>query len=379
MKYHSRSPEEWRKIDEEKRKHDRIPQLRKRSWYFFFVNLILVAAVMVIIGLYRMMGVPPVSIYVKLDDEYTAGEMGGFEIRLVNGRSTPVKMIISDVSILISSKDRMVYSKDLKESLTVAIDPYDYVVLFRDSFVPDFEGDYRIEITLRTNIGDFKTQRTIYVKDPIELVLAGYEPFYFPGERIRYDVTLYNTSRKELKVSVSSGEIEVKKGDVTIDRVLLSPFTGEVPPGKAVLVYTYSPALNLRKGLYGVRCSLVVNGKEKKVEMGFKVIDESEVSSKGVKILFDYYEAWQGIVVKLFLVNTTSEDRFFEVKSADLIVTTPAGQKTFSTSGIRVWIPPNGKIELMREVVDADTITGISAVVDTGKGVITKEIGGGGK
>ena len=377
MKYHSKSPEEWRKIDEEKKKLDRVPQLKRRSWYFLFVNLILVAAVMVIIGIYRMMGFPPVSVYVKLDDRYTAGEIGGFEIRLVNGRSSPVKMIISDVSILIY-KDGVVYSKDLKRSITVTIDPYDYVVLFRDSFVPDLEGDYRLDITVKTNIGDFKAQKTFHVRDPIELVLAGYEPFYLPGEKIRYDVSLYNSSKKEINVAVSNGELELVKKDVTLDRVIISPFTGSVPPRSSISVYTYTPVLKLEKGVYYTKCSLMVNGRERNVEMGFKVIDESEISSKGVKILFDYYEAWQGIVVKLFLVNTTSEDRFFEVKKADLFVKTSEGQKIFSISGIRVWIPPNGKIELIEKIVDADTIIAMKAIVDTGNGVITKEIGGGG-
>ncbi len=109
------------------------------------------------------------------------------------------------------------------------------------------------------------------------------------------------------------------------------------------------------------------------------VISKRDLSMKNVKILFDYYKVAEGIETKLFLVNTSNKDRFFDVKNAILVIYSSDGEKSYSVKDVRVWIPPNGKIELMRKVFYVSDLKGMRAIVEGDKNTITKEIGGGWK
>ena len=379
MKYHSRSPEEWRKIDEEKKKHDRVPYLRRRSWIFFFVNILLVGAVMLMMGIFKIKSSTPVSIYVKMNEEYIVGEDIYTQIRVVNSRGESLKIVISDVSVEVTDDSgSAVHTQMIHPDLSVEIPPYDYVILMKDTFSISDPGDYEYKITIDTNIGKFSTIKEFSVKSEVSLIFAGYQPYYFPGESPRYDVAVFNNTLKSLDVVVSPGEIYVKKDKVYLDKRGTPEFEGIVPPKSSSFVFRYQPAVNfMKKGLYIIGIRAMVNGKMVNSEMPFMVIDKKDVSMKNVSILFDYYRVAQGIETKVFLVNASNKDRFFEVKNAMLVVYSSDGEKSESIKDIRVWIPPNGKIELMSKVFNIDDLKGMKAIIEGNKKTLTKEIGGG--
>ncbi len=379
MKYYSRSPEEWRKIDEEKRKRDRIPELRRRSWMYFFVNLILVGAVVIMIGLYRLKSTVPFSLYLKTSDEYELGSPVDFEIRIVNTRGDELGLTVDYLSVrLLTISGSPVSARDVSPSLSVKIPPYSYVVLYEGHFdVPD-PGDYKIEVTLRTDLGKLTVVKDVTVRDPVNVIIGGYEPYHILGERPSYEIVVHNGGSVSRKVQIGMGEVYVKKGEMVLDSRIFRGFSAELPPGGARLIMNYSPPISLNeKGMYKIGVETTLNGRKYDEEMAFMVVDRSEVGMKDVSILFDYYEKGGGIEIDLYLVNNSDEHRFFEVKSAVLMVYSSEGTKSESTEGVRVWIPPNGKILLLGRIFDLGDIKGLRAVVESGGNVIKKEIGGG--
>ena len=381
MKYYSRSPEEWRKIDEEKKKHDRVPQLRRRSWIYFFVNVLLVGAVMIMLGIFKMKSAVPFSIYIKIKDEYMAGDEISPQIRLVNSKGKELKLLISDVRIEVTDRvGSLVRTQELHPDISVSVPPYDYVLLMEDSFSIANPGEYEYSIVVDTNIGKYRFVRSFSVKYSLSLTFSDYQPFYFPGESPEYDIVVVNNTSESVNAVVSPGEVQITKGKEILDRTGTPGFEGIVPPKSARLVFHYRPAVNfLERGLYIISFKAMVNAKMRKVALPFMVISKGDLSMKDVKILFDYYKVSEGIETKLFLVNTSKKDRFFDVKSAILVVYSSDGEKIYSVKNVRVWIPPNGKIELMRKVFYVSDLKGIRAIVEGDKNAITKEIGGGWK
>ena len=381
MKYHSRSPEEWRKIDEEKRKLDRVPQLRRRSWIYFFVNVLLVGAVMIMLGIFKMKSATPFSVYIKMSDEYPVGENISPQIRLVNSKGKELRLLISDIKIEVTDQvGSPVYNKELHPDISVSVPPYDYVLLMEDSFSVQNPGDYEYTITVDTNIGKYRFVRNFSVKYDLSITLSNYQPFYFPGESPEYDIAIFNNTSESIDVVVSPGEVQITRGKELLDRRVTPAFEGTVPPKSASLIFRYQPAVNFtEKGLYTVSFKCMVNTKERKVTLPFMVISKRDISMKNVSILFDYYKVSGGIMTKLFLVNTSNKNRFFDVKRAILVIHSSDGEKIDSVKNVRVWIPPNGKIELMRKVFYVSDLKGIKAIVEGDKSTITKKIGGGWK
>lgn len=381
MKYHSRSPEEWRKIDEEKRKFDRVPQLRRRSWIYFFVNILLVGAVMIMIGIFKLKSSTPFSVYVKMNDEYTAGEKIFTQIRLVNSRGKELKIIISDVSIeVVDESGSSVHTQEIHPDLSVEIPPYDYVLLMKDTFSVSNPGKYEYAASIDTNIGKYRFVKNFIVKYDLNLTFSGYHPYYFPGESPEYDIVISNNTLESVDVVVSPGEVYITKNEKYLDRRSIPGFEGVVPPKSSRLIFHYQPAVNfMEKGLYMVGVQAMINGKMRKTELPFMVISKRDVSMKNISILFDYYRVAEGIEAKLFLVNASNKNRFFEVKSAVLIVYSSNGEESESVKNLRVWIPPNGKIELMSKVFNIEDLKGMRAIVEGDEKTLTKEIGGGWK
>ena len=381
MKYYSRSPEEWKKIDEEKKKFDRVPQLRRRSWIYFFVNILLVGAVMIMIGIFKLKSNTPFSVYIKMNDEYTVGENVFTQIRLVNSRGNELKIVVSDVLIEVTDESgSSVHTEEIHPDLSVEIPPYDYVLLMKDTFSISNPGEYEYTVSVDTNIGKYRFSKSFVVKYDLNLTFSGYQPYYFPGESPEYDVVVSNNTLESIDVVASPGEVYITRDKEYLDKRGTPGFEGVVPPKSARLIFHYQPAVNfMREGLYIIGMRAMINGKVRKTELPFMVISKRDISMKNVSILFDYYRVAEGIEAKLFLVNTSNKDRFFEVKNAVLIVYSSSGEKSESVKNLRVWIPPNGKIELMSDVFDIDDLKGMRAIVEGEKKTLTKEIGGGWK
>ncbi len=379
MKYHSRSPEEWKKIDSEKRKSDRVPELRRRSWMYFFVNVVMVGAVMIMIGVFKMKSKSPISVYIRINDEYRVGESVLAQIRLVNSRSNPMKLSIVDFSMRVTDESgKTVHTEELHPSIPVEIPPYDYVLLFKDSFPVSSPGKYTITVEINSSAGKYEATKSFVVEYSISLTFSGYNPYYLLGERPSYDVVVSNKGLKSRDVVISPGEVYIKTGNAVLDERQFPGFNGNVPSNSSQLVFRYQPPVTFsKKGLYIVGLRAAINGNPEKVELPFMVIDTKDVNMKDVDILFDYYEVSNGIKVKVFLTNGSNGDRFFEVKSAVLMVYSDSSLNELTTKKVRVWIPPNGKIELMGKVFNIGGLKGLRAIVEGAGKTLTKEIGGG--
>ncbi len=362
MKYHSRSPEEWKKIDEEKMKMSRTSELRKRSLMFLFVNFILVVAVILMVRIYQVMSptsqgtVGPFKVFISVEDEFLEGEKVKAQVKIVNTRKSKQSLKLEDFTFFVKDENGEVeYSFEHKGGVSTEVDPLSYVLVFDLSREVDLSlkpGIHRIVTSMEINGVKTTAVRTFKVVEKLEMSLVGYQPFLFLGERLKLDVGITNPTSVSKKIKVKSVKIKVlsESGKKLDSKVFKIEDSFEIQPKQAVRISTYSPNLVFDTlGLFQIDVEMEYDSKVLKEKRSFKVITKDQIGLKGIRF---YVEVPIQVIsghpfdLKVSLYNDTKEDRYVEVNSFLVSITGKDTVITDESNDFRVWIPPHSKEEI---------------------------------
>ena len=359
MKYHSRSPEEWRKIDEEKMKTSRTSELRKRSLMFLFVNFVMVIAVILMVRIYQIVSpasknsVGPFRIYITVDEEFLEGEPVEAQVKIVNTRKSEQDLEIEGFSFKIEGDEGTEYSFEHPDPVSAKLEPLSYVLVFdlsRESKLDDLKpGLHKVVVSMKVNGIEKTVVRSFKVVERFEIDVLGYQPFLIVGESLSVDIGIFNPMGVMKKVEVDSVEVLLRSesGERLDERRFKLGRTLEIHPGDLVSLVNYSPGLVFNTpGIFQMDVSVDVGSKTLKRGFGFSVITKDQEDIRGVRV---YVEVPIQVVVgkpfdlKVSLYNDTEENRYVEVSS--MFVSLGEGEIVLSEKreGFRVWIPPNSK------------------------------------
>lgn len=214
MRYYSRSPEEWKRIDEEKerKRREQLALKRKRIAYLMIFTALLVLSFTLIPRLFPTREVPgvvgPFQLILEAKDEYRPGEALDVKVRVFNREKRKEKMEMDNFVFRVTRGEDVVYQFDYPQKVEREFSSLEGALLFdlsREVSLVDLEGgEYKVTVSARLNGRRIALSKVVVVKEEWNLRVANFEDFYTPGEKASVSLYLENVSTRERKVFVQS-------------------------------------------------------------------------------------------------------------------------------------------------------------------------------
>jgi len=366
--YYSRSPEEWKKIDEEKnRKYaERTRNLRKRTYAFLFMNLFII--VIIILGYFIFKSFPKeqepytafhgklsFQLLVGKNEDYYPDEVVDVEVKAINGSKKNVDLIIKDFSInVVDESNNSVYKFYCHDTIKKMLEGYQSVLIFSLKHEKELKlnpGTYRIDVRIELEKDIIRLQRVFKVVENLEISVINKDDFYFPNETSILPVYFINHSS-------FNGEVHINKLTFTIgsdQSKVLKPekqnfqiYTGEMV--KIADVNFRSPS---SKGIYPitVEASFLIDRQIRifKTKSNIVVIDRNDLGTMdNLRIITDsVIVTYRGNVISfnVYLVNDSSKDKFLILNRFVLKISKDGSDyyRYDTTQGFRLMVPANSK------------------------------------
>lgn len=328
--YRTKSPEEWRKHDEEKwKEYEQLRGYRRRSIRLTIFNLIIAA--MIVVGFMLARNKPMESGVYRFVDGFSISLLGSevfeypdpvdFTVKLVNTRNKSAEISISSFHVQIQDESgNVVYTFDYPSNVLKELPAYGSVIVFDLSHEVDLSalssGDYAIRVTFNLNGKPIILSKSVEYKYLTEVLPAFQHPFYLVGEPVLIDLLLRNRSPKTFDVSGSLATIDVMDEDGDIVRSLrfqlgnasALPTTEEIyETGKSLVLdkpglYTFKVQIQGEDYFFERRRSIFIVKKSEEDFSGLSVFAEvPRVASTG-----------ETIPMKFYLTNEKEKRRFLE-------------------------------------------------------------------
>jgi len=331
-KYYSRSPEEWKKIDEEKRRAylQRSQQLRRRAYTFLLINLFVV--VVIILGYFIFKSFPrPQQSYIAFSgslsfqlimgksEDYYPDEAIDVKIKAINDSKKTVALKIKGFSMKIFSETNdIVYKFNYNGTVEKNIESYQSVLIFSLKHERELKlspGTYRIDTEIILDKKNIRLQRTFNVKEDIFISLSSKDDFFFPGEDSIISIYFTNHSLYNgvLQLNSMKFSIDSKFLDIPMEKKIFS-----ISEGERVKIIDIKFKAPKEKGAHPVKVETTfLMGKEIRnfsAQKNIVVASKDDLSSlKNLRIITDSVivtPIGSEIKFKVFLANDSSKDKF---------------------------------------------------------------------
>jgi len=328
--YRTRSPEEWRKHDEEKwKEYEQLRGYRKRSIRLTIFNLIIAA--MIIVGFILARNKPVESGVYRFVEGFSVSLLGSevfeypdpvdFTIKLVNTRNKPVEIFISSFHVQIQDESgNVVYTFDYPSNVSKKLPAYGSVIVFDLSHEVDLSalssGDYTIRVAFSLNGKPITLSKNVEYRYLTEVLPAFQHPFYLVGEPVLIDLLLRNRSPKTFDVSGGLVTIDVidEHGDIVRSLRFQLGDASALPTTEEI--YETGKSLVLDKpGLYTFKVQ--IQGKDYFFERrrSVFVVERPEEDFSGLSVFAEVPRVaptGEAIPMKFYLTNEKERRRFLE-------------------------------------------------------------------
>lgn len=364
--FYSRSPEEWKRIDEEKirRRTEKSRYLRKRTYIFLFMNLFIIA--IIVLGYFIFKNFPrPQQPYTAFhgnlnfqlltDENYYPDEIIDVRVKAVNGSKKNVDLIIERFSInIVDESNSSVYKFDYHDTIKKIIEGYQSVLIFSLKHEKELRlkpGTYRIDVKIDLGQGSIRLQRTFEVVENLEISIIPKDDFYFPNEILSLPIYFINHSS-------FNGEIHINELSFTIgsDRskiLSLKKQNFQVHTGEKVKIADINFKAPSSKGIYPivVGTNLLIDRQVRifKTKSNVIIIDKNDLSSvNDLRIITDSIIAtYRGseIDFNVYLVNDSSKDKFLILRRFILRISKNGSDyyRYDTSENFRLMVPANSK------------------------------------
>lgn len=381
-------PFDPKKFREEKEREisEKYGQMRKRSFRFLFLNIMMVLAVFALLFFLKTSSpetyssiVENLQIVIELKKlEYISPDKVGAKVYIVNTKRTDKDFTISEFYLKIYSDSTTVYEYSFPNTVEGSVSSLGkrlvYDVEREVSLVNLVPNDYTIYVKCKINGRQVETSRTFTYKEEISYILVS-DPFYILGEEINPGVAIINSTAKKQTFDIEKIEWTLNEEHITENFnqqiVLLSGESHTIKSGhkfKASKVgqQESSASVYLKGGII------------KEVKGIIPVTEKTEGSVSNVDFVI---EAQDAVVVdkdaniNLYIVNKIRENRFLKVDKIQISI--PAIGYNFEIGNRRVFLIPFGRYQITKlERLNFDQAGVYTMIVQaySGKSTIKKEI-----
>ena len=362
MKYYTRSPEEWRKRDEEKERQRRARfNARRRSLLFLLANLALAFSMLVVVRIYisRRPPIPGVvdglQVVIKAEDEIISSKPLDVKVWIYNRDPGEKKVTISEYHFEIMRGEDKVYTFDYPHKVPFTLKKFEGKLVFdlrREMELKNLKpGDYNVTVSMNVNEKNVKISKKIEVVEKLDIAFSNLSMFYFLDESIKPVINIVNFSGSFKNIKINKVQITMEKnGEVILKRTENLSKVVKVGPEESISVGEIeipSP----ETGKFVIKASVYTDEGIVSKATSISVIKNPDADVRGIRIVTDFPKyAMKGdkIFFHVYLVNDTNKDRYILVKRLTLVVSDNFPIFSKDMKNLRIWLEPYSQVEIYK-------------------------------
>lgn len=338
--YYSRSPEQWEKIDDEKRRKSSPSRMNKRGKLILFFNILLVVVIVLIYFVTQkqrsvlsesLKTIGNFQIYISSSQsEFLSGEPLEFKVYATNISNRDEKFFIYSFNVRISSNSSNdIYSFHFDKTINSNIKAkssaliYDLKHEIKLSSLPS--GDYYVNVLMNFNgkaVHLFK--KFVYLSN-VQAVLESGQDFFKVNEAGKFKLYVKNNTSQPLNIKSESVIFSLYNGELKkmYTKAFNIPSQIYLTPSEGKLLYTYNMSPIKRPGKYYLYTDIIA-GKELNATSTFFVINPSEIGeinelklNSDIPMIVNHGEP---VNFSLWLINTALKKKFVVLDSITITI-----------------------------------------------------------
>lgn len=331
--YHSRSPEDWEKADQSKKKPDRKKPNRRRMILFFNFVIILIIVIVYIsnqnghmVKSQSLQTIDNYQIYMySSKSAYNSGEPMNFDVYVTNLSNTSRDFSIYSFNVNISSESSpAVYNFNFNKVLNSKIEPKGRLLLFslgREINLQNLPaGKYEANVLMNFDGKAVRISKSFTYSSRVNASLESGQDFLVPGQSATFSLFVTNNTPEPLDFETKAVSFSLLNSDSKelLKKTFDIPSQVDLAPGQSEKVYSYKAAPMEKPGSYFM-VSKVNGTKDLSATSSVLVINPSLISDiNDLKLNSDIplsYGVNQPIDFSLSLVNTYLREKYVVLKS----------------------------------------------------------------
>jgi len=333
MKYYSKSPKEWEKIDEEKRrnKKDKYKTIKKYTVYLM-IFIAIMALIFTFFGpklsrfnLSYNIVIDGISFNLVTEDEFFYPDEITSEVNVQNTTNNNKKINIENFKyeILKSENNETIFNFDYQESVNAELRPYQTRLLFdleKEERIAELEaGKYIINTTFDFNEQKVNLSREFSYKQDFKLNFFAEDNFYLLDEKPVFLVSFKNNSKdmynKEVfgKIIYSKNEKNIYEQTVNFGSIELQSLESSQ--------FEIKSDRTFEKGTYTVMFD--ISSMDKKIITKLHVSEEIDNESQNIAIndfTLQSFELNQDLYYKAYLDNKVRDPQSLIMNSHGITI-----------------------------------------------------------
>ncbi|MDN5341646.1 hypothetical protein OF820_00870 [Oceanotoga sp. DSM 15011] len=328
MNYYSKSPEEWKKVDEEKNKKRKNKYKNtKKITFLLLIFLSLATLFFIFIGpklnkfnLEYNVVIDGISFYLRNDEIFNYPDNINVTVEMQNTGNNTKKVKIQDFSFFIIKKDtsKVVYSFLYPQEIETDLNSFQTRLIFDLSKEKEIskldKGLYEIRASFKYNENSIILKRFFDYRHDFSLNAYTKEDFYLISERPIINFELENITKDTIN-STLDGKISIFEKDNKIyeDNFNLGSINIPVMQNKK---FEMELSQKFKKGIYNVLIDL--NSLKKSIYFNMYIMDKIEEKTDLLGInnfTMSTFEKNQDLYFKGYVENKSPEDKGFIIQN----------------------------------------------------------------
>ncbi|MGM0639828.1 MAG: hypothetical protein ACQESN_00185 [Thermotogota bacterium] len=333
MKYYSKSPKEWEKIDEEKKrkKKDKYKTIKKYTIYLMIFIAIL-ALIFTFFGpklsrfnLSYNIVIDGISFNLVSEDEFFYPDKITSEVNMQNttNRNKEVNIENFKYEILKSENKETIFNFNYQDAVNAQLNPYQTRLIFdleKEEDIAELEaGEYIINTSFDFNEQKVNLSREFNYKQDFKLNFFAEKDFYLINENPVFLVSFKNNSKDMYNKEVS-GKLIYSKDEKNVYEQAVNFGSIELQPLESVQ-FDIKSDRTFEKGTYTVMFD--ISTMDKKIISNLHVAEEINNSTKNIVIndfTLQTFEIGQSFYYKAYLENDANSPQSLTMNSHGITI-----------------------------------------------------------
>ncbi len=337
--YHSRSPQEWEKLDEEKRKTP--SKMPKRGRMLLFFNIVLVVVIVLVYFVTQkqrnvvsqsLKTVGNFQLYIKSSKtDFLCGEPLEFKVYATNISNKKEEFSIYSFNVRISSKSSPdIYSFHFDKTITSSLDGKRSVLIYDLKKEVNLSslgaGTYEVDVLMNFNGKAVHLAKEFKYLSKVQALLISGQDFFTVNEGGMFDLYVKNNTPKALNLkteNVNFSLINLRTKKILYEKAFDVPSEIFLTPTESRKLYTFKMQPISSPGEY-MLTARVAGNKNLNATSTFLVIEPSKVGNiDDLKLNSDIpmvVSSNDPVGFSLWMLNTSLRKKFVTIKSITLRV-----------------------------------------------------------
>lgn len=376
--YHSRSPEEWEKVDDEKSRRHSPPHMNKRGKLILFFNILLVVVIVFVYFVTQkqrnvlsesLKTIGNFQIYISASkSEFLSGEPFEFKIYATNISNKDEKFFIYSFNVRISSDSSSdIYNFHFDKTINSNIKAKNSVLIYDLKHEIELaslpSGDYHVNVLMNFNGKAVHLSKEFVYVSNVQAVLESGQDFFKVNEAGTFKLYVKNNTPQSLNIKSESVRFSLynEKLKKMYTKDFSIPSQIYLSPSESKLLYTYNMSPIKETGKYYLHTDIIAN-KELSATSTFFVINPSKIGEiSELKLNSDIpmiVNQGEPVNFSLWLINTALKKKFVVLDSITVTIKNGSTELyRFSDISPHNVIIPSGGTRLLVDSKSWKTIT----------------------